>query len=154
MTVGGQRGQTLVELLVGLAVTAIVLGAMTGLLYTVSDRATRWGDRVNQASNGFALASALQADGHRYTVPCTNGYVQQLRLSMPGTGAQVTYASIGNASDGWVVTRTEGSRTAASVGRLRSQPAFSVGGGAIHISEVVQTGDMLVYYRPQQGSCP
>jgi type II secretory pathway component PulJ len=160
----GQDGQTLVELLVGLAVTAIVLGALVGVLYTASDRATRWGDRVNSAANGFTLASALQADAHRYyPCPTKDGLDFRAPLTPAGQSPPVAYrvsrADSSGPGAGWVMTRTEDGRSA-TVGRLAHQPAFSLADGAIHVSGVLigipghppQPGDMVVYYRPL-GSC-
>jgi type II secretory pathway pseudopilin PulG len=63
---------TLVELLVAMAVTSILLVGLGNVLINVSSRYLDWANRLNTASTGTALASSLQADGHRYVL-CT-GY--------------------------------------------------------------------------------
>lgn len=65
----GQRGMTLVELLVAMAVTAVVLVGLTGTLFTATSWYEYWADRLDDASTGAALASALQQDSERYP-PC------------------------------------------------------------------------------------
>jgi prepilin-type N-terminal cleavage/methylation domain-containing protein len=65
----GQRGMTLVELLIAMAVTAVVLVGLTGTLFTATTWYQYWADRLDDASTGAALASALQQDSERYP-PC------------------------------------------------------------------------------------
>lgn len=76
MTRPGQRGMTLIELIVAIAVTSIVFVGLASVLYTASYGYQNWIDRVSTASLGSPLAAALQADSHRY-VPC-NGIEQHL----------------------------------------------------------------------------
>lgn len=64
-----QRGMTLVELLVSLAVASILLVGLGGAMFDVSMQYQRWVDRVDlAAAAGAGLAAALQADSHRYVV--------------------------------------------------------------------------------------
>lgn len=64
-----QRGMTLVELLVSMAVTSIILLGLTAVFFNVSGRYESWAARLATASTGPGLAAAIQADSHRY-VPC------------------------------------------------------------------------------------
>jgi prepilin-type N-terminal cleavage/methylation domain-containing protein len=63
-----QRGMTLVELLISMAVTSILLVALGGAFVNVSSRYQGWADRLGNAMVGPGLASSLQADSHRYVV--------------------------------------------------------------------------------------
>lgn len=63
-----QRGMTLIELLVSMAVTSMLLVALGGVFVNVSSRYQGLADRLNNASTGSALAASLQADSHRYVV--------------------------------------------------------------------------------------
>jgi hypothetical protein len=124
-----QSGQSLVELLVGSIVTVIVLAGLTGILYTVSDQFAGWGHRVNTATEGVALARALQTDTHRYA-PCRGSGGQSLGLCIPTQSCAaplVTYAAQSQNGSRWVVTRTEASGPMALVvAHAPGQPAFSV----------------------------
>jgi hypothetical protein len=77
---------TLVELLVAMAVTAVVLVGLTGLLYDVTRYYEGWAARVDDASTGSALAAALQQDSQR-DVPChtTAAHLPQISFCVPGT---------------------------------------------------------------------
>jgi prepilin-type N-terminal cleavage/methylation domain-containing protein len=70
-----QRGMTLIELLVSLAVTSILLVGLGGVLFPVSSTFKGWTDRLERASTGTSLATSLQADSHRYVV--CSGFEQQ-----------------------------------------------------------------------------
>ncbi len=63
-----QRGMTLIELLVALAVTSIILVGLGGVLVNASSRYQGWVDRLDSASTGTGLAASLQSDLHRYVV--------------------------------------------------------------------------------------
>jgi len=65
-----QRGETLIELMLAMAVMSLVFAGLAGITFTVSDRFEHWADRVTAASTGSAVAATVQADSHRY-VPCT-----------------------------------------------------------------------------------
>lgn len=140
----------MVELIIGLFVTTVLLGALAALLYTVNDRFSGWGTRIDTASNGFALASALQTDSHRYVVQCSGAGTQLVLHSSLGSGEIVTYGSSQSGS-GWVVTRTVNSGTAQTLGRLDRRPTFAAGQGAIRVSNIGTASDMVVYYRPLAG---
>lgn len=158
-----QSGQTLVELLVGIAVTGIILAALGGLLYTVSDQFSNWGTRVDTATQGYALASALQADAHR-DVPCSGAASAMppagLTLCrLPDCATAATYTTQTQSSESYQVVRTANGR-AAVVDRAVGQPQFTVASGAgvtatIEVSGVRTTGPVVVYpHLPVGGSCP
>jgi len=150
-----QRGQTLVELLVGIAITGIVLAAVAGLLYTVSDRFAGWGARLDTASDGFGLAAALQADGHRYR-PCGSGtslsFCRTIGDCSPTLPA-VTYWSTQIGGTDFLIKRTEGDRVTL-VGRAQAAPkppyfTYDPNTNAIHVQGLSSTlRDLVVFYHP------
>ncbi len=151
MTLHGQRGQTLVELLVATAVTAVVLGALAGVLYTVSDRYSHWASRVDQAGSGAAVAASLQADSHRY-LPC-DADTGSLDLFSPLLGT-VHYDALATAGGGYVVTRlAPGGGPAIWVERFPAQPTYTLQGDEILVSAPGTPG-VAVFYRPQPWGCP
>ena len=149
-------GQTIVELLVGITVTGIILAALTGLLFTVSDRFANWTDRLVGVTDGVDLASAVQADGHRYVV-CQGGAGGQLHLCVPHTcAAAVTYDSRSTGA-GWVVTRTDAAGTGRFVGRLPGQPQFTSTTGKVTVRWTGRDRNprfLYVYLHPPAGACP
>lgn len=165
MRVRSQRGQTLVELLLGLAITSVILGALAGTLYTVTYRYGHWSDLVTNAGNGFSLAAALQADGHRY-IPCqVAGDLTTLHFSASvprsGTVAVIYASSASSDRQSFVVTRTVVGSTEGPVvaDRLPRQPTFTVDSTtfAITVSGIAPEGaqEMVVYCRPPSGgACP
>jgi hypothetical protein len=156
-----QGGQTLVELLVGLAVASVIVGALGGVLFTVSDQFSRWGDRIQAATQGFELAADLQADGHRYVL-CSGA-----AAAMPPRGLTfcrltdcspvATYSSQAQGG-GFAVVRTVGGR-AALVERATGTPSFNVpsAGSTLILSvDGVRAGGPVVVYAvpPSEGDCP
>jgi prepilin-type N-terminal cleavage/methylation domain-containing protein len=162
MNVRGQRGQTLVELLIGMAVAGVILGALAGVLYTVGTHSAQWTRQVDEASVGDALAAALQADSHRYP-PCASTSGASLTFAAPLTDASVTYHAV-LASDGtsYVVERSVSASptvtpTVTLVERLPGQPKFIVSPPTITVSvpNLGSRGDLVVYYpAPPKGYCP
>ena len=155
MRLRGQRGQTLIELMIGIAVTGLVLAALGGLLYTVSDRFAGWGKRLDTATDGFGVASALQADSHRYVVcrSATDGPQFSFCLPTAGCGPKVTYSG-GQRNDGtWVVTRNDGTKTTL-VATADAQPAFVVHTpGTIQVNHVRPSLSVTVYYHAPVAAC-
>jgi hypothetical protein len=157
----GERGQTVVELMVGMAVTAIVLGALSGLLFVASDRGNHWVDKVNSAADGFALASSLQADLHSY-VPCPGTYLSDtmpnLMLNTPGSsdGAVMYYASSRPGIQYHDIRRVESSPVSQSrrIGGSAHHPVFVIEQSDIRIQRMLSSGaDLVVYFTPLPGSC-
>ena len=142
-----QSGQTLVELLIGITVAGMVLAALAGLLYSVSDRFSRWGERLDTATDGFGLASALQADSHRYA-PCPLQGGGELQFCQPTADCPqaVSYSSQ-LSGDTYSILRTEGGKSAV-VGRARAKPQFRGGGGVISVSGISSSLNLVVYYAP------
>jgi prepilin-type N-terminal cleavage/methylation domain-containing protein len=120
-----QRGMTLVELLVAMAVTSILLVGLTSVFFDVTSRYQDWAHRLQTASTGVSLAATLQADGHRY-VHCDSTplrtHVADLALcAADDTGsAVVTYHVTGTGP--WVITRQPGTQAAAFVLRSDTHP--------------------------------
>lgn len=151
-----QSGQTLVELLIGITVAGMVLATLAGLLYSVSDRFSRWGGRLDTATDGFGLASALQADSHRY-VPCHPDVSDELQFCQPTAGCPqaVSYSSqplrdipgTSLSRGTYAILRTEGGKSAV-VGRALAEPQFRGGGGVISVSGISPSLNLVVYYAP------
>jgi prepilin-type N-terminal cleavage/methylation domain-containing protein len=150
-----QRGQTLVELLVGIAITGIVLAAVAGLLYTVSDRFAGWGARLDTATDGFSLAGALQADGHRYR-PCGSGtsltFCRTVGDCSPTVPAVIYWSTQVGGTD-YLIKRTEGDKVTL-VGRAQAAPnppwfTYNPNANAIHVQGISSTlTDLVVFYHP------
>jgi prepilin-type N-terminal cleavage/methylation domain-containing protein len=88
----GQRGMTLVELLMAMTVTAIVLLGISGALMVGYHVAALWGQKISEAQTANQLSGWLDQDLHRY-VPCSP-QGGELDLCLPGDPAQnhmVTY---------------------------------------------------------------
>jgi len=165
MRLRDQRGQTLIELLIGIAVTGLVLAALGGLLYTVSDRFAGWGNRLNNATDGFDLAAALQSDSHRY-VPCGPSGGSELTLCRTTNGCSATdplavhYSSQGTIIDQGarvVVTRTVGAdSTITRVATFDAPVTFTFGAGAIQVLEHKTSGvvpEAIIYYSGPVPKC-
>jgi prepilin-type N-terminal cleavage/methylation domain-containing protein len=180
MTRNRQRGMTLIELLVAMAVTSILLLGLGTVFFNVTNRYQDWAHRLQTASVGASLAANLQADSHRYG-PCNQTQLSAPLLDLalcaedqPST-AVVTYHVTG--SGPWVVTRQQGG-AATFMLRSDTQPDFwidcrgngSTVSGHIHVYNLRSPNDSLdsnpadaayhetfsVYYVAPQGnrSCP
>lgn len=112
-----QRGLTLVELLVAMAITSVILVAIAGVTQAGQQVEARWANAIANAQTANRLASWLERDSHRYT-PC---YVapDQLELCLAGTQMVSYQWSAGD------IVRTDDS-TGASVVLVRGvpQPGF------------------------------
>lgn len=117
-----QRGMTLVELLVSMAVMSIILVGLSGAFFNTTAQYQRWADRLGSASTGLALAASLQADSHRY-VPCgdivnhATARMSTLGLCPPDnlSRAAVTYAVSSRAP--FIITRAETGKSPAFMAR-------------------------------------
>ena len=115
-----QRGMTLVELLVAMAITSILLVGLANVFFDVTSRYQVWAHRIQTASVGAGLAANLQADGHRY-VHCDSTalgqqlYTIQLCPADDTNSTAVTYRV--SASAPFVISRQEGTQSAAFVVR-------------------------------------
>jgi len=160
---------TLVELLVAMAVTAVVLVGLTGVLYDVTGWYQYWGNRLDDASTGAALASALQQDSERYP-PCHTSPAQ-ISFCIPGSEtAAVTY-TISPSGATYAIYRQDlpggplilMTRNATSHTWFWSDcnPAGGTVSGHVHVYEYRTDGrsteNFSVYYHapiPPNGSCP
>jgi prepilin-type N-terminal cleavage/methylation domain-containing protein len=122
----GQSGMTLIELLIGMAVTSFVLLGLSGVV-TVSYRVMDlWSQRIDESQTVDQLASWLQQDTHRYVVCGNDGTTLQLCVPNSADQPVVTYASTctGGSCD---LTRQDGAGGSRVVGRgLASQPTFDM----------------------------
>ena len=161
----GQRGLTVIELIIAMAVTSIVMVALVGIVFAVNQVSTAWGQRTYLSQAAPLLPNTLQADAHRY-VPCNSGVSSSLQLCLPNGQPAVTYAAGGSCPCD--LTRTNqltGSRTVV-VHSLLDKPAFTTtcapAGGVTAGSISVQLryqGDaalqapVVVYFRAPAGGC-
>ncbi len=74
----------MVELIVGMAVTSILLVGLTGVLFSASSAYNGWIDRVETSGTGDVLAAALIADSHRY-LTCSTTTTSRLDFCLPGS---------------------------------------------------------------------
>ncbi|HXM58851.1 MAG TPA: type II secretion system protein [Candidatus Dormibacteraeota bacterium] len=143
-----QRGMTLVELLVSMAVMSIILVGLAGAFFNTTAQYQQWADRLGTASTGTALAASLQSDSHRL-VPCdgmVNVLVQTFQMCQPDDRSHpaVLYSVSGHVP--YVITRAEVGKSPAFMARGESstQPEFwadcfddgprgSTVGGHIHV---------------------
>jgi len=108
-----QRGETLIELMLAMAVASLILAGLAGVTFTASDRFERWSDRVTAASTGSAVAAMVQADSHRY-VPCTPqaAHLSELALCSPlDCRPEVVYTGKIAAGTYVLVRREQGAET-------------------------------------------
>ena len=88
-----QSGMTLIELILAMAVTALVLAALGGVVFGANMVTRTWGQRTYLSETVQLLPSSLQADTHRY-VPCSGQPTgTDLHLCLPGGPEMVTYSS-------------------------------------------------------------
>jgi len=169
-----QRGMTLVELLVAMAITSILLVGLATVFFDITSRYQDWAHRLQTASVGAGLAASLQADGHRY-VHCDSTpvghqvYTIQLCPGDAVGSAAVTYQVSPSAP--FVISRQEGTQSAVfmvrSTGSTRPtlwMDCFDNGStlsGHIHVYSLRLPGDSLdptsgetfsVYYVAPRGS--
>ena len=175
----GQRGMTLVEVLVSLAVTSIILVGIGSVLSGISDRYQRWADRLNRGATGTQLAQSIQADSHRLVVcHVTSVHTSRLDLCQPDDlgSPQVSYVVSG--SGPWVIIRSENGQTS-FMARTQAgtsgppefgadcSPAAGALSGHIHVYRLraddgtggegpsANTENFSVYYlAPWMSSCP
>ncbi len=173
---------TLVELLVGMAVTSIVLVGLTGALFNVTKFSEIWQGRLDDASTGAALAAALQQDSARsVTCSATNARLSTIRFCVPGTGTGpgtgTVTATYTRRLDGgtWSILRTATGQTILMARGVQSQPEFWIDclvdagtvSGHVHVYNYRRTGgseSFSVYYQaplppnwspgPPDGRCP
>lgn len=142
-----QRGMTLVELLVAMAVTAILMVGLAGAFLNATSHYQDWANRINDGSVGDILAANLQADSHRYVLCGPHQFVSQLNLcwtyDLNPADAAVRYA-VSSAAP-YIITRQTAQASAAFMarGQTSQQPQFladcSANGSTV-------SGHINVYY--------
>lgn len=169
----GQRGMTLVELLVAMAVMSILLVGLGSVFFNVSNAYESWAQRLQTASVGAGLAASLQADGHRY-VHCGNmplGQPEYTLLLCPPDARLATVVTYQvSAAAPYVISRQQNGQAAAFMVRSTgTRPTFTIdcfdsGGtlsGHIHVYDLRLSSDSLdqlsretfsVYYVAPRGS--
>lgn len=125
-----QKGLTLVEFVISMAVTSLVLAGLTGVVFATYQVTRTWSQRVYEAGAEELLPEALQADAHRYLAcsPTADAFV--LELCLPGTRSRaVTYATPSgcDAAAGCDLVRgiPDGSQSIVARG-LKQRPRFTV----------------------------
>jgi len=172
-----QRGMTLVELLVAMAVMSFVLVGVTGALYDVSRYYQGWATRLEDATTGSALAASIQEDSGRYLVCQHIDHAPSLEFCIPGTGTETVAYTVTRSGSTYSVYRQElpGGKVILMARGVPTRPVFSAdcftrtqtgtdmgtASGHVHIYNY-RTDDrspesFSVYYHapiPSQGSCP
>jgi hypothetical protein len=115
---------TLIELLVGMAVTSILLVGLTSAYFNVSGVYQSWANRLQGASIGTGLAASLQVDAHHYVFcpPTAQGLpAPDLYLCSPDdlNTHVVSYHVTGTGP--WVISRQVGTKTT-FMARSATQP--------------------------------
>ena len=149
-----QRGMTLIELLVAMAVTSILLVGLGAVLFDVSSTYQGWAHRLNSASTGNGLAASIQADSHRYVVCGSPGSQGQTLNLCPAGQLDATRPAVRyviSSSAPYVITRQPAGRPAAFMGRSDDTqlPYFTVDcfddgnsvSGHIHVYKLRLAGD-------------
>ena len=168
----GQRGMTLVELLVAMAVTSILLVGLTSVFFDVTSTYQGWAHRLQTAATGVSLAASFQADAHHY-VHCDSTPLQTHVAVLAFCDADdtgnpaVTYQVTG--AGPYVITRQQGSQAATFLVRTDALPNLwmdcfdngNVVSGHIHVYNLRLPADSLdpksvetfsVYYVAPRGT--
>lgn len=162
----GQSGMTLIELVLALAITSIVLLALSGVVFGANLVSSSWTRQTRFTQTEPLLPDRLQADAHRY-FPCTGAAAaHELRLCLPGGQEAVAYRVRSACPCDLVRTDSLSGGSALVVRNLEAPPDFAatcrpagpVAAGSISITLRYQ-GDaaprppVTVYYRAPAGSC-
>jgi Tfp pilus assembly protein PilW len=154
-----QAGLSLVELIVGMAVTSLVLSGVVTIVFTITNAYNSWAGRIENASNGDVLAAAIQADAHRL-VPCPSSTNRLDFCLVDGTTVAVSYATLGPAP--YTVTRAvTGGGSQVMVRGLGAGPTYhvdcdattGVGSGYIEADGITGLGALRVYFHGPLGQC-
>jgi prepilin-type N-terminal cleavage/methylation domain-containing protein len=120
-----QAGMSMVELIVGMAITGILLVGITGVLSAANGAYTNWIDRIQTSGTGDALAAALAADSHRY-VSCSSSS-SRLDFCVPGSSPSAPVVSYINAAPApYTVMRVASPSSRVLVRNLAAPVAFQV----------------------------
>lgn len=154
-----QAGISLVELIIGMAVTSLVLSGVAAVVFTLTNSYSLWVGRVASATDGDVLAAAIQADAHRL-IACPVSANELDFCQVDGTQV-VAYRTQGSAP--YTVTRINvgvgGSRL--MVRGLAARPTYHVdcdgtagaGSGYVEAVGINGLGALRVYFRSPLGQC-
>jgi len=152
-----QRGMTLVEMVIALAVSSLVLVAITGVLFGAFDLTRTWGQRIYESGAANLLPDQLQADAHRLA-PCPGSPdTFQLQLCVAGSASPVIRydtAAACSASCDLVRTYLPAGTTTVVARSLEQRPQFQV---ACAAPGAVTSGQLTVLglrYPPGDGGSP
>ena len=119
-----QRGMTLIELLIAMAVMSLLLLGLGSVLFNVTSRYQDWAHRLQTASVGASLAASLQADSHRYvhcdSTPVSTHLPQLSLCAADDTGSAIVIYQVTGAGP-WVIPRQPGA-PAPFMARSDTQP--------------------------------
>lgn len=152
-----QAGISLVELIIGMAVTSLVLSGVVAIVFTLTNSYNAWVGRVGNASNGDVLAAAIQADAHRL-LACPASTSELDFCQVDGTKV-VTYRTQGPGP--FTVTRSTGVSSQVMVRGLAAGPIYhvdcdgaaGVNSGYVEADGISGLGALRVYFRSPLGQC-
>jgi prepilin-type N-terminal cleavage/methylation domain-containing protein len=178
--VKGQRGMTLVELVVAMSIMSILLLGIGSVLFVGYHAAGLWDQRIAQSQALNQLTGALDEDVHQY-VPCPWQPAQGVRLDLcpptsPAAGPAYSAVSAGGS---WTIVRkglTADAAPTVLARNLARPPEFVA---RCHVAANVDTGyvgvqglhyfppplaptadaaftsppPLVVYFRAPRGSC-
>lgn len=157
---GGQRGMSLLEMMIALAVSSLVLVSLAGVVFGAYVLTRTWGQRIYESGAGALLPDQLQADSHRLSLCPGSSDPYRLQLCEAGSPAPVViYAtadgcdSAGSCDVARTYVPTNGSTVLAR--SLRSRPQFTVScrsAGAVSTGQVLVQG--LLYPAGEGGAAP
>ncbi len=154
-----QAGLSLVELIIGMAVTSLVLTGVVAIVFTITNSYNAWVGRIGNASNGDVLAAAIQADAHRL-IPCPSSPSRLDFCLVDGTTVAVSYGTNGSAP--YTVTRAVAGGGSQVMARgFGARPTYhvdcdsstAVGSGYIEADGISGLGALRVYFRSPVGPC-
>jgi Prokaryotic N-terminal methylation motif len=152
-----QAGLSLVELIIGMAVTALVLSGVVAIVFTLTNSYNAWVGRIGSASNGDVLAAAIQADAHRL-IACPAS-TSELDFCQVDGKMVVAYRSQGPSP--YTVTRSSGGSSQVMVRGLAAGPTYHVDcdgsagvySGYVEADGISGLGALRVYFRSPLGTC-
>lgn len=166
----GQRGVTLIELVVALSIMSGLLLGIGSVIFVANHAAGLWSGRVTQGQTLNQVAGTLDQDLHRF-VPCSpQPRNVELDLCLPGQSSSSS-SGVDYSFDSNDLVRAEqwpGGRSLIVARGLVSQPQFAVHcspgqnvdsgdvtiSGLTYVAAPSPTGPlMIVYFRAPVGSC-
>jgi hypothetical protein len=146
-----QAGLSLVELIIGMAVTSLVLSGIVAMVFTLTTSYNRWVEKLGNASSGDVLAASIQADAHRL-IACRASTSELDFCLVDATVVVVAYRTQGPAP--YTVTRINGGGSQLMVRGLATSPIYhvdcdgtaSAGSGSVEVDNITGLGPLRVYF--------